>query len=106
MSSSDSSEASTFTRVRKPNSQLQDEPQFRFNEKGFRIRIEPAAPPEIPRTKKPPLPPKKTAENAATAPPAAAPPPAAAEVIPIAARELSPPYGTGPSAEATKAKRT
>ena len=106
MSSSDSSEASTFTRVRKPNSQLQDEPQFRFNEKGFRIRIEPAAPPEIPRTKKPPLPPKKTAEKPA-APPAAAPPPAAALVIPIAARDqLPPPDGTGPLAEATKPKRT
>jgi len=77
------------SRVRKQNSQLQDEPSYRFDEKGYKVPVEHAAPSvtAAPKQKKPPQAPKKTVE-------APVPAPAAADPIPIAERELSPPDGT------------
>ena len=89
MSSTISSDSgSSQGRARKQNSLLQDEPQYRFDEKGYKVPIEPAAPPP-PSSKskvKPPLPPKKTAE---------APNRVEVDPTPIAARDLPPPDGTG-----------
>ena len=90
------------TRVRKTNSFLQDEPQYRFDEKGFKVPIEPVLTSVASKAKKPPLAPKKTAA-------APVPAPAAPEVVAIAARPLvlDPPDGTiAVEEEAKKAKRT
>ena len=91
-------EGITHARVRKANSQLQDEQQYRFDEKGYKVPIEPVAVPVATIFKRPPIAPKKTV---------VAPAQPEAVLVPIAARpvELPPPDGTV-SAMPNKAKRT
>ena len=92
MSSTISSDSgSSQGRARKQNSLLLDEPQYRFDEKGYRVPIEPAGPPPPPSKSKikPPLPPKKTTVAAVSTSVVSAEHP-----IATLDRELPPPDGT------------